>query len=277
MSKADLIYMPIAYEILNDGVFHKVDGAYYEDGAEVFVKKAKRRIVMEFDLEEEFPILTSKFTAWQLAKSEMFWFWIMQSNDVNALNSMNNNVWDEWKGIDNTIGKAYGYQIKKHKMLDKLISTLKYNPNDRGMVFSLWDHNDLPEMNIRPCALMTMWDVTDGKLNCTLIQRSGDWGLGIPFNFTQYAMLLSMVAQVTNLKPGKLTHVINNAHIYNRHVDSFKELFTRNIYSAPKLYLNSKVNNIYDFELNDVSLTNYVHDGRLPMEVAIVTNPLKPQ
>ncbi len=177
---------------------------------------------MQFDLQEEFPILTSKYVPWKKFRDEIYWIMIMQSNDVRKLHAMDIHFWDEWMGEDYTIGEAYGVQVKKFKQLDRLLSKIINNPNDRGMIIQLWNEEDLPQMNIRPCAFMTMWDVTDGYLNCSLIQRSGDWGLGVPFNFGQYAMLVNMVAQVTNLKPGVLTHYINNAHIYDRHYDKIQ-------------------------------------------------------
>lgn len=278
MSKADTMYLEIAEQILENGFEHKVEGAWYaSDGGEVIVKKLGRPVVMQFDLQEEFPILTSKYVPWKKFRNEIYWIMIMQSNDVRELHAMDIHFWDEWMGEDFTIGEAYGVQVKKFKQLDRLISKIINNPNDRGMMIQLWNEEDLARMNIRPCAFMTMWDVTNGHLNCSLIQRSGDWGLGVPFNFGQYAMLVYMVAQVTNLKPGVLTHYINNAHIYDRHYDKIREQLIRPTFDAPKFQINKEVKNIYDFKPDDLRIVGYKgkHAGMLPMEMATVINPHK--
>jgi thymidylate synthase len=278
MSKADLMYLEIAKQILENGIEHKVEGAWYaSDGGEVNVKKLDRPVIMQFNLQEEFPILTSKYVPWKKFRDEMYWIWIMQSNDVRDLHTMDIHFWDEWMGEDFTIGHAYGFLIKEYGQLDRLIKKLTTNPNDRGMIVNLWDEAHLPWMNIRPCAFLTMWDVSNGYLNCTLIQRSGDWGLGIPFNFGQYAMLVCMIAQVVGLKPGLLTHVINNAHIYDRHYDAIKEQLTRQTFDAPELWINPDIKNIYDFKPDDVQIVGYKgkHAGMLPMEIATVINPHK--
>lgn len=276
MSKADEIYLSIAKDILENGVEHQVKDAYYkEDGSPVFVKKSRNRVIMEFDLQEEFPALTGKKHPLEPSKIEMFWFYVWQSNLVAHLHEHGVSIWDAWKGADGTIGLAYGYQIKKYKQIDRLINTIKNNPDDRGMVMSLWNEEDLPHMNIRPCAFMTMWDVTDGLLNCTLVQRSGDWGLGIPFNFSQYAMLTHMIAHVTGLKAGKLTHIVNNAHIYNKHYDQLQMQLTRPQHPAPKIWINPDVKDFYDFTLDDVQIKDYVSEKFIKMDIAVVVNPFK--
>jgi thymidylate synthase len=278
MSKADVLYLEVAKEILENGIEHPVEGAWYSsDGGEVKVKKLTRPVTMQFDLQEEFPILTSKYVPWQKARDEMLWIWILQSNIVADLHAMNIHFWDEWMGEDGTIGEAYGFIIKKYGLLDRLIDKIKTNPNDRGMIVDLWDDSHLPNMNIRPCAFLTMWDISNGYLNCTLVQRSGDWGLGVPFNFTQYAMLVHMIAQSTGYKPGILTHVINNAHIYDRHYVAIREQLNRPAFDAPTLVLPCDIGNIYAFESDDIQIAGYKdnHAGMLPMEIATVVNPFK--
>lgn len=274
LSKADKIYLDIAKEILENGFEHSVEGAYYADGRPVKVKKLRRRVVMEFDLQDEFPILTSKFVPYKTAFKELYWIWFLQSNDVRDLHNLGVHIWDEWMGEDYTIGKAYGYQLKKYKLVDRLINTIKNNPYDRGMVVSLWNEEDLPYMNIRPCAFQTIWDVTDNKLNCSLIQRSGDWGLGVCFNFTQYAILVHIIAKVTGLEVGTLTHFINNAHIYDAHYDAIKKQLDNPQFDAPKLSIPS-LDNFYDYTPDDIQLIDYKHAGKIDMEIAIVQNPLK--
>ena len=140
------------------------------------------------------------------------------------------------------------------------------------MVVSMWNVEDLPEMALQPCAFLTMWDVSaDNRLNCMLVQRSGDMGLGIPFNMAQYAALVCMIAQVSGLRPGLFTHVINNAHIYENHVEALKtQLARRNeAYPAPRLQLNPEIKDFYDFKPEDIVLENYQHLGKLPMKVSV--------
>lgn len=227
---------------------------------------------MQFDLEKEFPILTTKFVAFKTSIKEILWIWQKQSNDVRVLQKENCHIWDEWMKEDGTIGKAYGYQIGKYHQMDTLLHTLKIDPQSRRMIVNLWNVEDLPDMALYPCAFLTMWDVSaDGRLNCMLVQRSGDMGLGIPFNMAQYAALVCMIAQVTGLRPGLFTHVINNAHIYENHVSALKEQLSRlpKALPAPKLVLNPKIKDFYDFTPDDIKLDNYQHLGKLPMEVSV--------
>lgn len=228
--------------------------------------------IMQFDLEKEFPILTTKFVAFKTSIKEILWIWQKQSNDVRVLQDWNCHVWDEWMREDGTIGKAYGYQLKEYGQVDTLLETLKKDPQSRRMVVDLWNVKDLPDMALYPCAFLTMWDVSDdGRLNCMLVQRSGDMGLGVPFNMTQYAALVHMIAQVSGLRPGLFTHVINNAHIYENHVEQLKEQLKRlpEAYEAPKLILNPDVKNFYDFKPEDITLDDYKHHGKLAMEVSV--------
>ena len=179
MSSADTQYLEIVANILDHGT-------YGQNRTGIATYKLPHQI-MSFDLEEEFPILTTKFVAFKTAIKELLWIWQMQSNDVRKLQEMNVKVWNEWMREDGTIGKAYGYQIAKYKQLDNLIKTIKEDPDSRRMIVTLWNIEDLPDMALQPCAYETLWDVADGRLNCMLIQRSGDMGLGIPFNMAQYA------------------------------------------------------------------------------------------
>ena len=247
MSLADTQYLGIIENILDHGI-------YGQNRTGIATYKLPQQI-MQFNLQEEFPILTTKFVAFKTAVKELLWIWQMQSNDVRKLQEMNVHVWDEWMREDGTIGKAYGYQIAKYKQLDKLIKTIE----------------DLDDMALQPCAYETLWDVGDGYLNCMLIQRSGDMGLGVPFNTAQYAALQCMIAQVTGLKPGKFTHVINNAHIYENHVEALREQLARRNQAlpAPKIIVNPEVKDFYDFTPEDITLDGYEHLGKLSMTVAV--------
>lgn len=263
INEADKQYLTILENIINNG--------YYDQNRTGIPTYKLPHQVMQFDLSKEFPILTTKFVAFKTAVKEMLWIFKDQSNDVTKLQEQNVHIWDEWAMEDGTIGKAYGYQIAKFKQIDKLIETLKTNPQDRRMIMNLWNIEDLGEMALQPCCFMTIWDVTDGRLNCMLVQRSGDWGLGIPFNTTQYAVLTHMIAQVTGLKVGILTHVVNNAHVYENHLEPLKgQLLKKDeSYDAPTFWINPEIKNFYDFTADDVKLVDYKHHGKINMDVAI--------
>lgn len=263
MSTADTQYLNIVENILARG--------YYANNRTGVPTYKLPHQIMQFDLAEEFPILTTKFVAFKTAVKEILWIWQLQSNDVRELQKMNCHVWDEWMRPDGTIGKAYGYQIRKYKQVDKLLDMLRNDPQNRRMIVSLWNIEDLPDMALQPCAFQTLWDVTDGRLNCMLIQRSGDMGLGVPFNMTQYAVLIHLIAQPVGLQPGLFTHVINNAHIYENHVEALKTQLARRgeAMDAPKLVIAKDITDFYAFTPDDIALDNYRHLGKLPMEVAV--------
>ncbi|AKF96262.1 thymidylate synthase [Brevibacillus laterosporus] len=261
MSQADIQYLALVEDILENG--------YYDNNRTGIPTKKLFGKLLSYDLQKEFPILTTKFVAFKTAVKELLWIYKHQSNDVRLLQEMGVRVWDEWAKEDGTIGKAYGYQVAKHKQIDKLIDGLKNDPQGRRHIISLWDMNDLEEMALQPCAFQTMWDVADGYLNCTLVQRSGDMGLGIPFNTTQYAVLIHMIAQVTGLKPGRFQHYINNAHIYENHFEGLRTQLTREAYPAPTFWINPEITDFYDFTPDDVKLIDYKHQPKIAMEVAV--------
>ena len=263
MSAADTQYLRIIEDILDHG--------YYANNRTGIATYKLPHQMMQFNLAEEFPILTTKFVAFKTAIKELLWIWQLQSNDVRQLQAMNVKVWDEWMREDGTIGKAYGYQIAKYKQLDNLLDMLKNDPQSRRMIVTLWNIEDLPDMALQPCAYETLWDVTDGRLNCMLVQRSGDMGLGVPFNTAQYAALVHMIAHVSGLQPGLFTHIINNAHIYENHVEALRTQLERKQEAlvAPVLRLNPDINNFYDFKPEDITLEGYEHLGKLSMTVAV--------
>ena len=139
------------------------------------------------------------------------------------------------------------------------------------MMINLWQIPYLETGALPPCCFLTLWDVTDGRLNCMLVQRSGDMGLGVPFNTCQYAVLVHLLAQVTGLKPGLLTHVINNAHIYENHIEPLKLQQSKIdlALEAPKIWINPRIKDFYDFTADDIKLIDYKHNGRISMDVAV--------
>lgn len=260
-----------------------------------------------FDLEEEFPILTTKQLFLRQAVLEMLWIYQAKSNDVRWLKDRDVHIWDEWeideegiwKAIQNvlgkdgkleqkeiekdfgkqwahTIGTAYGYIVNKFNLTDELIDKIKNNPEDRRMVMSLWQNDYLDTAVLPSCVWSSEWDVTDGKLNAWVHQRSCDVPLGLPFNITQYAVLLNMLAKTCNLKPGTLDWSIKDAHIYINQIDGIKEQIRRmdelGDYKAPELWLNPDVNDFFDYDnsrdCKDVKVLNYKHHGKIKFPIS---------
>lgn len=262
MNNADRQYLEIVKDILDHG--------YYDNNRTGVSTYKLPHKIMQFDLSKEFPILTSKFVGFKTAVKELLWIYKDQSNSVLKLQEDNVHIWDEWMKEDGTIGTSYGWVVKEYNQIDNLIKSLKEDPQSRRMILSLWQIPHLAGGSLYPCAFMTMWDVTDDRLNCMLVQRSGDIPLGIPFNMTQYAVLVHLIAQVTGYKPGLFTHVINNAHIYENQVEGMKEQLNRGeAPAAPKLWVNPEITNFYDFTMEDIKLENYEHLGKIKMEVSV--------
>ena len=299
MSKWDKEYLKLCKRIL-------------EEGKEVENRTGINTIKVpshhfHFDFEEEFPVLTTKQLFFRQAILEMLWIYQVQSNDVRWLQERNVHIWDEWeideKGIwtaqqmvlndknelekqtikkqfgeeyAHTIGTAYGYIVDHFKLTDKLIDSLKNNPNDRRRVLSLWQDDYLDTAVLPSCVWSSEWDVTDGKLNAWVHQRSCDVPLGLPFNITQYSVLLHMLAQVTGLEPGTLDWSIKDAHIYKNQIEGIKEQIRRGEeledLPAPELWLNPDVNDFYDFDnskdCKDVKVLNYKHHGKISFPIA---------
>ena len=261
----------------------------------------------EFDLEKEFPFLTTKQLFYRQAILEMLWIFQVQSNDVRWLQERNVHIWDEWEIDENglwkatqmvpdengklvkkeivkdfgkewvhTIGTAYGWIVKEYDQINNLINTIKNNPTDRRMIVNLWQNKHLSTAVLPSCVWSSEWDVTDGHLNAYVHQRSCDVPLGLPFNVTQYSVLLYMIAHVTGLKPGKLYWSIKDAHIYVNQIDGIKEQIKRGEeledLPAPELWLNPEVKDFYDFdnseELKDIKVLNYRHHGKISFPIA---------
>lgn len=263
MSLYDDKYLSIANDILENG--------YFDNNRTGMPTYKLPHQIMQFNLEKEFPILTTKFVAFKTAVKELLWIFKDQSNSVKDLQAQNVKIWDEWMMEDGTIGTSYGWVVKKFNQMDKLIEALKNNPQDRRMMLNLWQIPYLDGGALYPCCFLTLWDVTDGNLNCMLVQRSGDWPLGVPFNTSQYAVLVHLLAQVTGHKPGLFTHVINNAHIYKNQVEGMKIQLSRknDAYKAPKLWINPEIKDFYDFTPDDIKLEEYKHHEAIKMEVSV--------
>lgn len=223
--------------------------------------------VRRYDLSKEFPILTLRTQAFKGVVRELLWMWQKKSNVVDELGK-SASIWRAWEDENGTIGKTYGYQLGKvsdygygkFDQVDNLIYLLKNKPMDRRMITTMWCPEDLHEMNLPPCVYETLWDVKDGKLNCLVIQRSGDLLAAAAsggWDTMQYAILTHMLAQVCGYEVGELVHVVNNLHIYDRHVEAVKEVMNNPEYPAPKLWINPNVKDFYDFTEEDFELIDY--------------------
>lgn len=289
MSAWDKIYCQLCENILTNGV-----QVANRTGIDTIKLPSAH---FQLNVGEEFPILTTKQLFIRQAVLEMLWIYQAQSNDVRWLQERNVHIWDLWqidengdwrdektgevlKHFDpkfaNTIGTAYGYIVKRFKLIDRLIDSLKNNVNDRRRVISLWQDEYLDTAVLPSCVWSSEWDVTNGTLNAWVHQRSCDVPLGLPFNVTQYAVLLKMLAQVTGLKAGTIDWSIKDAHIYVNQVDGIKEqlerFHTKGDLKAPELWLNPEIKDFYDFDsskdIKDIKLIGYEHMGKIKFPLA---------
>ncbi|MED4885013.1 thymidylate synthase [Bacillus smithii] len=261
MSNFDLQYRELVKEILENG--------YYAENRTADKTKKVFGKVINVDLQKEFPILTLKYTPFKTLVNEMRWIYQIQSNDVRWLQERNIHIWDEWMKSDYTIGSAYGYQVKKHKQMDKLLHDLKHNNQSRRMMINLWQCEDLKDMSLTPCMFNSIWDVNDGYLNTHVTIRSSDVALGLPFNIAQMAVLNHLLAHVSGLKPGKMIFVLTNAHLYEQHFEPIQEIFKREPYSAPKLWINKDIQDFYQFTDEDIKLIDYKYHPHIKMRVSV--------
>lgn len=299
MSKWDKEYIKLCKKILKDGV--EVENRTGINSIKI------PGYSFEFDLSKEFPALTTKQLFFRQAILEMLWIYQVQSNDVRWLQDKNVHIWDEWeihedgkwyanqmvldkdgklvkkdivkdfgKEWAHTIGTAYGWINNKFQNTQRLIDTLKNNPNDRRMLMTLWQDDYIKTAVLPSCVWSSEWDVTDGKLNCWVHQRSCDVPLGLPFNVTQYATLLCLIAHCTGLKPGKMFWSIKDAHIYVNQVEGIKEQIERfdtlEDLPAPKLWINPEVKDFFEFDnskdCKDIKVVDYKHHGKISFPLA---------
>ena len=263
MSRADEIYRATCLDILENG-FWDTDlqvRPKWADGTPAHTVK-KFGVVNRYDLREEFPIMTLRRTYWKSAIDEILWIWQKKSNRLDELGS---HVWDEWAQPDGTIGKAYGYQLGvKHvypegefDQVDRVLYDLKHNPASRRILTSIFNHADLHEMALAPCAYSMTFNVTGNTLNAILNQRSQDMLTANNWNVCQYAALVHMFAQVSGLQVGELVHVIADCHIYDRHVDLVKKMLDNPTFEAPKFEIDKSVTDFYAFTKDSFKMVDY--------------------
>ena len=263
MSYADQVFIAVCRDILDTGFRDDALEVrpHWEDGTPAHTIK-KFGVVNRYDLQKEFPIMTLRRTYFKSCVDELLWIWQKKSNDIHDLHS---HVWDAWADEKGTIGKAYGYQLGvKHRysdgwfdQVDRVLKDLKENPASRRMVTSLFNHHDLSEMGLYPCAWSMTFNVTGDTLNAVLNQRSQDMLTASNWNVCQYAVLVHMMAQVSGLQAGELIHVIADCHIYDRHIPQVERIIAREPRPAPKLWIDPEVKNFYDFTVDSFRLEGY--------------------
>ena len=274
MSKADEIFIANCRDILDNGTWDTELQVRprWEDGKAAHTVK-RFGIVNRYDRSEEFPILTIRRTFWKSAIDELLWIWQAKSNNVNELRTR---VWDAWADENCSIGKAYGYQlgVKHHykegdmDQVDRVLWDLKHNPASRRIITNIYNHADLSEMALYPCAYSMTFNVTGDRLNAILNQRSQDMLAANNWNVVQYSVLTCMMAQVSGLKPGEFVHVIADAHIYDRHIPMIEEIIANEPKPAPRLVIDPDVTDFYKFTRDSFKVEGYEYSdfsGKIPV------------
>ncbi len=231
---------------------------------------------MRFNLQEGFPVVTTKKLHLKSIIYELLWF---LNGDTNAKYLQDNGVriWNEWADENGDLGHIYGYQWRSWPdykgghidQISEVVETIKNNPDSRRIIVSAWNVADLPNMNLPPCHAFFQFYVADGKLSCQLYQRSADSFIGVPFNIASYALLTMMMAQVTGLEPGDFVHTFGDLHIYSNHIDQVKLQLSREPYPLPQMKINPDVKSIFDFKYEDFELVNYQAHPHIKGDVAV--------
>ncbi len=264
MSYADEVFIANCRQIIDSGTWdtgHDVRPKWADDGAPAHTIKAFG-VVNRYDLAREFPILTLRKTNFRAAVDELLWIWQKKSANVNDLGS---HIWDAWADESGSIGKAYGYQLGvKHRypegkfdQVDRVLYDLAHNPLSRRIMTNIYNHHDLHQMHLYPCAYSMTFNVANGRLNAILNQRSQDMLVANNWNVCQYAVLVHLFAQVSGLQAGELVHVIADAHIYDRHLPLLEEMLAGAPFAAPVLRINPGIKRFYDFTVDDMALDGY--------------------
>ena len=231
---------------------------------------------MRFDLQNGFPLLTTKKLHLKSIIHELLWF-LKGDTNVKYLQANGVRSWNEWADENGDLGHIYGYQWRSWPDYDgghidqikEAIDTIQNNPDSRRIIVSAWNVADLPQMNLPPCHAFFQFYVANGKLSLQLYQRSADIFLGVPFNIASYALLLMMVAQVTGLEAGDFVHTLGDAHIYNNHIEQVREQLSREPRALPTMKLNPNVKSIFDFKYEDFELTDYNPHPHIAGKVAV--------
>ncbi len=230
---------------------------------------------MRFDLNKGFPLVTTKKCHLKSIIHELLWF-LQGNTNIKYLNDNGVTIWDEWADSNGELGPVYGAQWRSWQASDhtidqisQVIQLIKTNPDSRRLIVNAWNVGELDKMALAPCHAFFQFYVADGKLSCQLYQRSADIFLGVPFNIASYALLLMMVAQVTNLEVGEFVHTFGDAHIYLNHFDQVDEQLSRKPFALPTMNINPDVKDIFLFTYDDFELINYQAHPSISAPIAV--------
>jgi len=231
---------------------------------------------MRFDLQEGFPMLTTKKLHLKSILHELLWF-LKGDTNISYLKENGVRIWDEWADENGNLGPVYGSQWRSWQGADgrtfdqitQVVNQIKTTPDSRRMIVSAWNVGEIDKMKLPPCHAFFQFYVADGKLSCQLYQRSADIFLGVPFNIASYAILTLMIAQVCNLKPGEFIHTLGDAHLYSNHIEQANLQLTREFRKLPTLKINHEVKDIFGFEFEDFTLEGYDPHPHIKADVAV--------
>jgi len=231
---------------------------------------------MRFDLQQGFPILTTKKLHWKSIVFELLWFLRGESN-IRFLKEHNVSIWNEWANPDGELGPVYGVQWRSWKAADgrtidqiaQVIDLIKKTPNSRRLIVSSWNVGEIEKMALPPCHLLFQFYVADQKLSCQMYQRSADVFLGVPFNIASYALLTSLAAHACDLQPGEFVHTLGDTHLYLNHLDQARLQLARQPYPLPNLKLSSEVKDLFMFDYQDILLEGYQSHPSIKGEISV--------
>ena len=231
---------------------------------------------MRFNLEEGFPLLTTKKLHFKSIVYELLWF-LKGDTNVHYLQEHGVRIWNEWADENGELGPVYGHQWRAWPdyaggaidQISNVVDQLRHNPDSRRMIVCAWNVAEVERMALPPCHTLFQFYVADGRLSLQLYQRSADTFLGVPFNIASYALLLLMMAQVTGLKPGEFIHTTGDTHIYTNHMEQVKLQLTRTPRPLPRVWLNPEVKSIFDFQYEDIRLEDYDPWPHIPGKVSV--------
>ena len=231
---------------------------------------------MRFDLQNGFPLVTTKKLHLRSIIYELLWF-IHGDTNIKYLHDNNVSIWDEWADENGDLGPIYGKQWRRWETKDGIaidqlswvINEIKNNPNSRRLIVSAWNVAEITEMKLPPCHVLFQFYVANNKLSCQLYQRSADVFLGVPFNIASYALLTHMIAQVTGLQVGEFIHTFGDVHLYLNHIEQAKLQLSREPFPLPQLKLNPDIRNIDDFKFEDIEIVNYQSHPAIKADVAV--------
>jgi thymidylate synthase len=267
-SPADAAYLALLREVLETGS-ERPDRT--GTGARAVFGRQLR-----FDLADGFPLLTTKKLHLKSIITELLWFLRGESN-VRWLQERGVSIWDEWADENGELGPVYGKQWRSWaapdgRVIDQIanvVAAIKANPHSRRHIVSAWNPAEVEDMALPPCHCLFQFFVADGRLSCQLYQRSADMFLGVPFNIASYALLTQMMAQVTGYAPGEFVHTFGDAHLYSNHVDQAREQLSRSAFPAPTMSLNPEVKDIFAFEFEHFTLSNYQSHPAIKAPIAV--------